>query len=272
MRIFSLNTFVGSPFGMPLTKSDNRFLDIISCIQRENPDIICLQEVFSQEIREGIKKALSDTHKDISQESFVPYSILFIRTFLVTTVASSCVLFAHVSWILPFIAWFFFTSSIFTFITGHNTGLVMLVSNEFYDRIQWVDHVVFDKQACDDPQNILISHGLIIAQILHPEYGHINVINTHLDAYGNGRLRQINQLILKCSQTVNVIAGDLNATQDTEEIRYLSHMLGNEEYQEPGKTWRNHGIDHIISKKNVVKNYRILEDNISDHLPVVAEI
>jgi len=135
------------------------------------------------------------------------------------------------------------------------------------------------------PESLLLTRGLISADIDAGENRTLRVLATHLHHQANGgaiRLEQVEEIRRVWDGAENtVIAGDLNAESDKEELRPLREAglaeVLNLSNTEPGYTYSSSSperrIDYLwISPDLAPEEVRITQGTASDHLGVVAAL
>lgn len=100
----------------------------------------------------------------------------------------------------------------------------------------------------------------------------------HLGLGKRGRLRQLKYISALINQFEHVIImGDFNCTVQSEEIDFLlqqSHICEPRDNLHTYPSWQpTHNIDHIMVTPSIaIKNIQVLNNSISDHLPITIEI
>ncbi len=162
----------------------------------------------------------------------------------------------------------------------------------FHASVDWPTPIVYGTallglHPLKEPQSIAFdenwrdSKGFVVATVDDPDLGEIDVVSVHLDFLRSDvRNRQVETLVDKLEGRGRplIVLGDLNCDSDAQAWKHLQEGLelhGHEgEFQPtyPAESPRTR-IDWILlSSELTFDSYRVLDDVVSDHRGIVAEI
>lgn len=259
MRVLTLNVYTGFPLGLPFLPRSARFGRLIDCLKSSNADVVCLQEVFSYDLRAAIGANLETYYTDVTPVVKLPFLNLMARLIALFGIAALLVMCCNMlTAALGFLL--FSYSALYLWLTEHPSGLMTLVDRRQACRVHKADHISCGP--CGDFQDSFVIRAFLVVHM-----DDAIIVNTHLDAYGSARMRQVNELIVLGP---TIVAGDLNATTDSEEVQWLAMVLKNNAYTGPPEpTWAGASIDHIIAGR--ISGCQVLPDVGSDHRAVLCD-
>ena len=228
LKLGTWNLFNGSPFGISLVSDNNRINQIIDNLEKENFDIIGLQELNNLSLLNCLKKKLGSKYKFFYCEknllipNIILFVFLFILLFFIHDITYLCLIFLFANFILR-------NSTIYNFLMEDiRSGLVILVNNKLNTNNYSLNYHAFKCQN-GDYLNFISERGFLKLKINLSEKINLIIYNTHLNCnnkFNFFREYQIKELyqdtIKHQKKDKQIILGDFNTHNQVNELKILN--------------------------------------------------
>lgn len=296
LRVLTLNVYPGMPLPIALftdaLQRSSRLGKIADMIKRERPDVVCLQEMYSYDAIDKLRAALPDYRTlKYDHDNRCPKLALYAGCFVLYLVFRILldVLFdrdpspaCHIITMSIFWTWLWTESPVYAWMFGNEAGLFTLYRRELdQGTVIRSYHYRFSEEDCDAVSGGT-HRGFRLLRIAFRDHVWM-IINTHLNAYGDDKLRlqQMRTLGQVANGNTDIICGDLNCPPSSSVHTWLhsSHFIDACRNQNKN-TWyplwwmvgeQPRRLDYVYADARACVG-RVLDDVVSDHRAVVAYV
>ena len=227
LNVATWNIYNGLPYGFSLVSDLKRINKIIDNIEREDLEVLGLQELNNLSVLNCLKNRLEDKYnffyfkKDLLLPNIFLFVFLFLSYYLVRDVVLLCLMFLFVNFILR-------NSTIYNFLMEDiKSGLVILVNKRINLDNYKLEYDTFNSQK-GDYLNLVAKRGYLKLKIKLNEKSSLIIYNTHLNSTNKeceSRKDQIKELYNDTKKNEKsdkiIILGDFNTYEYYKEIDIL---------------------------------------------------
>jgi endonuclease/exonuclease/phosphatase family metal-dependent hydrolase len=244
LSVLDFNVFTGSPLpfvnGNTILRNSSRLQKIIAEIERLNPDVVALQEVWCMHTQRTLISAFADGYIPIFGNQKPWYRVPLAHAIIATAAILLCFPFrlllsrglVIVIGLVVFLGLRLVLHGhpAYECFVGNETGLLMLVRNSLTLVTAQTKRL---RTQTGDPLNIISPRGIQSAVVILPGSGFaVKIYNTHLNALGSGDAR--NNQVLEILESVRraklrgrcaILCVDLNADETSSAYRSMTSEL-----------------------------------------------
>ena len=227
LNVATWNIYNGLPYGFSLVSDLKRINKIIDNIEREDLEVLGLQELNNLSVLNCLKNRLQDKYnffyfkKDLLLPNIFLFVFLFLSYYFVRDVILLCLMFLFVNFILR-------NSTIYNFLMEDiKSGLVILVNKRINLDNYKLEYDTFNSQK-GDYLNLVAKRGYLKLKIKLNEKSSLIIYNTHLNSTNKeceSRKDQIKELYNDTKKNEKsdkiIILGDFNTYEYYKEIDIL---------------------------------------------------
>ena len=282
MRVMTCNVWVGEMnplMGYFSYAWPGRMTRQVKVWLEQNPDVICLQEVFLASQRQVLRQVPGYTlytpqntqpMKPVGLVSLVIWVLLLCSLPMLLSQQPLLMLVALV------VLFYVLRNHAFTNIfTSRSSGSAILVKNNV--RVLRTMDWVYTNQAGDFVNNYVYRGGMSVDVEL-PDATTAQIITTHLNQdHTRYRMEQVEELLTfltPAAVDTVVVCGDFNATPESPDVQYIQEQTDLRRGDNTDNTWNDEKLlDHIFTNATF-QSYQVLplRPTLLDHSPIVADI